>query len=1317
MKKSFTLITRWLTCALVSLSLLPLSVNAQCNPVGETDLPLTLNFNDAALPPECWSTDGQVNLSSTAYGGSGFAINFMVSSDAGAYLISPIISGDISKLAVSFRAYGVAGRKLSVGALLTQGDLSSLEQVGVAELSADDTWTDFYIPVGADFEGTSNVSLVVYAGSGDDATPIYLDDLAIEVQSACPRARNITLQDYSADAVFTWDANENATAWNVVVRLNGTEAFNEQVNEPVARVGGLASSTEYNFEIEVTALCDGESASTTTATGNFKTACGALPLPFSEDFEDLTTLPECWTFFTTSQNYAKFRVRTTANVDVNGKGLDFQNSRGKNIMHAILPPLAGQDVSNYTATFRYSQDRKTGKLQFGYLTNASDTATFISLTGELPQSGSYLPTSLYLAEVPLADVPAAAQALAWRFYAPGEDINAAIDDIRIEANPDCGKPAGISVSALTSAGATLLINDPDASHFQWEVAAILGTDSIKQITGQRSVTISGLAAATTYSLAVRTLCQDGKSPWVAGDNFTTGCLPQGNAETGFSENFDSFKNVAEMICWTFSDPSKAVIFRGDDEEEAEYVSDYVESKRSLALVYSQTYAIVPELAFPLSNSIVKFWLYLADDNLRVGHADPANVDGTFVEVKLIEPQVGEVTVSFEGVEVPEGHRLVLYYNAAERGDWSPCAFDNLSIMPSSGCSTPSDLIVSRVESTSADINWYGEAPSHKVLVFEGNVQYSALGTATPKQELDIDGQLNATITGLKPETLYSVAVRGVCDGSVSFFSDIVTFTTECEELQLPYTDSFENGATRLNCWNILSGTATTTDKYASDGKRSLYITSGDVILASPKLAKRLSDCKLSFDARSLYGATIYVGVMSNPSDASTLFNLTSIDIPEITGVGFPTFSLYFKDILADSELESYADSHYFALTIASPSAYGYVYIDKLIVEEADDCLPATDLQLTNVDDQSATMIWTSNGAKTATVELYTAPYTNGATPAISQSVETRGATIHGLAPTTTYYAYVVNDCEGGEKAPRSPALVFTTTAIARAVPFKYGFEDGEGDAFTFITNPGNKNNWTVGNAAEAVHSGSKALYITNGNGFEYTIGDYSNYASSAAWAYTTLKFDNAGTYEVSYAWRNNGESEDFLSIFLAPATTKLAIGESYYGNSYYGTIGGQGVFNSSTPSVAGLKVLDHGVYGSEEWYETTREIEITEAGAYILAFLWNNDEYNGEQHPAAIDDIQVKLKDETSLASVRGTVISLNPSVISKGEQVCVNYDFTAAQRDNMTIEIIDMAGRKVADFHPNQDIKIGGFNAAGMYLVRIKAGNGDTFTGRVLVK
>ena len=93
------------------------------------------------------------------------------------------------------------------------------------------------------------------------------------------------------------------------------------------------------------------------------------------------------------------------------------------------------------------------------------------------------------------------------------------------------------------------------------------------------------------------------------------------------------------------------------------------------------------------------------------------------------------------------------------------------------------------------------------------------------------------------------------------------------------------------------------------------------------------------------------------------------------------------------------------------------------------------------------------------------------------------------------------------------------------------------------------------------------------------------------------------------------------------------------------------------------------------------------------------------------------MKDETSLASVRGTVISLNPSVISKGEQVCVNYDFTAAQRDNMTLEIIDMAGRKVADFHPNQDIKIGGFNAAGMYLVRIKAGNGDTFTGRVLVK
>ena len=1312
MKKIFTRITRWLSCAALTCAMLPLTAQAQCEALGVESLPLELNFNNGTITPDCWSTDGAVNLSlSTAYGGSGFAINFIVASDAGAYLISPVLSMDISGLAVAFRAYGVAGRKLSVGALLTPGDLSSLEQIGVAELTADDTWTDFYIPVGEDFAGTSNVSLVIYAGSGDDATPIYLDDLSIEVKSDCQRPSNITLGDYTSAASFSWDAN-GAEAWDVVLTLNGEEAFNGRVSEAQVSVPGLQSSTEYQYEISVKAVCGNAQSSATTATGNFKTACGALGLPFSEDFEALDALPECWTFFTSSQSYAKFRVRATANVEVNGKGLDFQNSRGKNVMFAVLPPLGGQDVSLYTATFKYSQDRKTGKLEFGYLYDAADTTTFVSLTGALPQSGSYLPTSLYSAEVELDIVPSEAKALAWKFYAPGEDVNAAIDDIRIDKKSDCGKPAGISVQALTSSGVNVLINDPDASHSQWEVAAVQGTDSIKQVLSQRSGAISGLQAATTYSLAVRTLCDNGKSPWVAGPEFTTGCLPQGNAETGFTETFDSYRNVADMKCWQFSTPSQSIIFRGDDEEEAEYVSDYVQSKRSLALVYAPNYAVAPELSFPLSGTLVKFWLYLDADALRVGYADPNNVEGTFTEVQLFEPQVGEVTVSFEGVEVPEGYRLVFYYYAAERGDWSPCAIDNLNILPSTGCSTPSDLYLSNITNSNVDINWYGEAEQYHVLVYEGKIDYSALGSARVARELTTSN-LSAQFNNLMPQTTYTVTVQGICGEARSNYAEPVYFTTECDAIRLPYVDSFEDGQTSWGCWKLLSGTASPSTREHSDGAKSLYIQSAEVIAASPRMEEPLANCKLSFDARTLYGATLYVGVMSDPSDASTLFNLTTIDLPETTGLGFPSYSLFFKDILADSELQSYADSHYFAFTIASNSNYGYVYIDNLKVEVADECLPATALQLTSVDDESASIIWTSNGAQSATVEFYLAPYTNGATPAISHSVTTRGITVHGLAPQTTYYVYVINDCQNGQTALRSAVLEITTLGTAQSVPFKHGFEDGEGDLFSFVNDASGANAWMVGNAAEAVHSGSKALYVSNGNGFEYTTT-----APAASWAYTTLKFDEAGDYQVSYAWRNNGqESEDFLSIFLAPATTKLAIGAGFWGDSYYGTIGGQGVYSTSTPSVAGLHVLDHGVYGSEEWYETTRDINISEPGSYILAFLWNNDGSNGEQHPAAIDDIEVKKKVDTSLMTVQGTSIVLTPSVINRGETVSVNHSFTAQQLNGMTIEVIDMAGRSVSNAVAQGEIKIGGFNAAGLYIVRLRAGNGDLFTGRVLVK
>jgi hypothetical protein len=125
---------------------------------------------------------------------------------------------------------------------------------------------------------------------------------------------------------------------------------------------------------------------------------------------------------------------------------------------------------------------------------------------------------------------------------------------------------------------------------------------------------------------------------------------------------------------------------------------------------------------------------------------------------------------------------------------------------------------------------------------------------------------------------------------------------------------------------------------------------------------------------------------------------------------------------------------------------------------------------------------------------------------------------------------------------------------------------------------------------------------------------------------------------------------DYLRVVLVPASATLVAG------------------NPALP--ADYIALDNGgLYGATDWQHYSSDAEI-EAGQYKLVFAWFNDETDGEDTPAAIDNISIQEKgQETGL-------INGNAGIFNNGEA----FKFL---RDNKVFILVngviyDATGRKV---------------------------------------
>ena len=196
----------------------------------------------------------------------------------------------------------------------------------------------------------------------------------------------------------------------------------------------------------------------------------------------------------------------------------------------------------------------------------------------------------------------------------------------------------------------------------------------------------------------------------------------------------------------------------------------------------------------------------------------------------------------------------------------------------------------------------------------------------------------------------------------------------------------------------------------------------------------------------------------------------------------------------------------------------------------------------------------STGASTADIswsyandvlryQLYVSPNTMSASALESASlteVTTSSYSASGLNPSTSYYVYVRPVCSAYDVGSWSN-VQFTTKASAFSLPYYENFESGTASDWTFVNAT---NGWFVGSAI--ANESSYSLYISNDNGVSY---NYNISSTSYSYAYCKLNIEEPCVINVSFDWKNYGESGyDLVRAFMIPTNIGPYLNASYSNN-------------------------------------------------------------------------------------------------------------------------------------------------------------------------
>lgn len=930
--------------------------------------------------------------------------------------------------------------------------------------------------------------------SGGTNPPAAIDNFTI-TRVLCAMPENVRAESISTDsALIAWHPNGQENAW--LLRYKEEKAadwtsLEAPLEDTLCWLKGLTPATIYN--VQVASWCDTtdvETISEFTNAVQFVTEC----VPFaslSEDFDSLAAttsaprlLPICWSAINTcsysSYNYypTAYKGATAAYSGDNYlRFYSYYPSSASSVVtydpqdqYAILPEL--ENVAGMRLKL-YARANSTGAyydatFTVGVMSNPADTATFEPIATQTPTSTEYqqfvIPFDSYAGNGKYIAIKMEAAAPNQPSHTYGYR-SVYLDDIVVEAIPNCLEPTGLQVIAdsLTTNSAVFAWASQGVEN-AWLVQYKKSVDTVwidAPLANDTIYHLAGLESATRYDVRVAAKCGEADaSPYTSAVSFVTVCEPWSIALKGdYQEGFESYDGVAYNVegvtpnCWETGGTSTYAAPHVVASGTYAYVHEGENSLNFCASANSFCYAVLPEFVEPLSGLQISFWTRM--ESATAGQLSLGYIKQSADTIFTLKTYTNTQTMTqYEEVldTIPAAaYRLVFLWNHPSTSYYS-CCIDDIEVSAIPTCLKPQDLAVDSIAKHSAVLTWSPQSDESAWLV-QYKKSADTIWTAAPLANDTI-----YQLAGLDAATAYDVKVAAKCsETDMSKFTEPISFITDCEALsEFPYTEGFDSiegvtsGHVMPLCWKYINTcTYSTYNYYPTVYKSATYAASGtnslkfysyysssatytpeDQYAILPEMdSVNINELCIKFKARKYsasYAADFYVGVMSDPSDTSTFVAIKHIEPTSATYAPF------------EVRLNRYrGNGKYIAIKMdkAAPTgsatyAYRGVHIDDIVVEMLPSCLEVEELKVSDRTASSAVISWL-NGSddQNAWQIAYSANPAFNIAEVVAEDImdiTSNPYTLSNLLPDTLYNVYVRANCGGADSVSAWMSTSFKT---------------------------------------------------------------------------------------------------------------------------------------------------------------------------------------------------------------------------------------------------------------------------------------------------
>jgi len=424
--------------------------------------------------------------------------------------------------------------------------------------------------------GPIQLRFVVDKGTG---LPFYddmiIDDVVVEATPSClpPTVLPVTAITQTT-ATISWTAPSPApgSGYQWEVRTSGAggsgatglvQSGSTTAGTTSANVAGLTSATSYS--VYVRSNCGAGDFSVWGGPVTFVTTCGTYAVPYTQNFDAVTTpaIPTCWTIYSSAALRPWLTQSTTqqpaigAHSEPNFAAIFYSATAAKDEW-LVSPGIQLTSGIAYRAKFFVKAPGYAGVPEKMKVTVSTDPSLVGVSAGTIIWNDANMLYSTWTEfSAPFTPSATGTYYFSWHGYSVADVDYIALDDITIEPVPTCDSPTAITASAITQTTATISwtasVSNPSLG-YQYEVrtsgAGGSGATGLvasgSTAAGVVTANVTGLTAATTYTVYVRSHCSAAEySAWGSG-SFSTTCGV-------YNAPFEETVEVATFSpCWTVS---------------------------------------------------------------------------------------------------------------------------------------------------------------------------------------------------------------------------------------------------------------------------------------------------------------------------------------------------------------------------------------------------------------------------------------------------------------------------------------------------------------------------------------------------------------------------------------------------------------------------------------------------------------------------------------------------------------------------------------------------------------------------------------------